>query len=539
MAAIKLLREQPPHLRENPYLLSILGSFEVTQGYTTAGLENCRRAADAAPDNLTVLVNFGRQLLAVGRASAALDLLERARKSDRGHPEVEYIYAKACFACGMFDSARDAAMAYRSLVPGDAAGRRLLADALAALGQSDAALAEYRDWSKADRENPEPELRIAELLSAQGHLAEAEKVLQDVAEKCGGIWAERHAQRTYELAMLRGDIERALSLVRAAGTSFTESDHFAYIAATLLLSTGDFPAGWTAFSELPRWGEIISRLPYARWQGESLRDRTLLVRASEGVGEQLILSRFVPQLASSCDGMIVECDHRLVPLLQRANPSVEFVGFSLPAQERLQRGDIDFQCVAADVGRYLSAGTCSFEFEPAPLVPHTGGIAAVEKIRRRWPGKKLIGLSWRSASVSGGDRKSVTLGQLRPIFGAGDHVFVNLQYGDNRHEIEALKMESGHTIETLQGIDTREDIDKVVGAISALDLVVTVSNVTAHYAGIAATPALVLVPKTPLWHWFRDRADSSWYRSVKLFRQMPEENWQPVIERLAAELRDV
>jgi hypothetical protein len=40
------------------------------------------------------------------------------------------------------------------------------------------------------------------------------------------------------------------------------------------------------------------------------------------------------------------------------------------------------------------------------------------------------------------------------------------------------------------------------------------------------------------WRWLRDRDDSPWYPSLRQFRQNAARDWGPVIEHIAAALRD-
>ena len=113
---------------------------------------------------------------------------------------------------------------------------------------------------------------------------------------------------------------------------------------------------------------------------------------------------------------------------------------------------------------------------------------------------------------------------------------MNLQYGSSDLEVRDAKSSFGVDILSAQGIDTRRDIDQMIALISELDLVITVSNVNAHYAGLTRTPVWVMVPKTPLWHWFRDRDDSPWYPTATLYRQQPAETWDPVLAAIARDL---
>jgi ADP-heptose:LPS heptosyltransferase len=72
--------------------------------------------------------------------------------------------------------------------------------------------------------------------------------------------------------------------------------------------------------------------------------------------------------------------------------------------------------------------------------------------------------------------------------------------------------------------------------IEALDLVITVDTAVAHLAGAMGKPAWVMLPYAPDWRWLLDRGDSPWYPSLRLFRQSADRRWEPVIDRIAAEL---
>ena len=80
------------------------------------------------------------------------------------------------------------------------------------------------------------------------------------------------------------------------------------------------------------------------------------------------------------------------------------------------------------------------------------------------------------------------------------------------------------------------DFADTMAIIEALDLVVTVDTAVAHLAGAMGKPAWVMLPYAPDWRWLLDRGDSPWYPSLRLFRQSADRHWEPVIDRIAAEL---
>jgi hypothetical protein len=45
-----------------------------------------------------------------------------------------------------------------------------------------------------------------------------------------------------------------------------------------------------------------------------------------------------------------------------------------------------------------------------------------------------------------------------------------------------------------------------------------------------------MLPYASEWRWMRDREDSPWYPTVRIFRQSAPGNWGSVVARMVAEL---
>lgn len=73
--------------------------------------------------------------------------------------------------------------------------------------------------------------------------------------------------------------------------------------------------------------------------------------------------------------------------------------------------------------------------------------------------------------------------------------------------------------------------------LAGLDLLITVDTSWAHMAGAMGVPCWVLLPYRELdWRWLRERSDSPWYNSLRLYRQPSPGDWPSVIERVKADL---
>jgi ADP-heptose:LPS heptosyltransferase len=83
------------------------------------------------------------------------------------------------------------------------------------------------------------------------------------------------------------------------------------------------------------------------------------------------------------------------------------------------------------------------------------------------------------------------------------------------------------------------DFSDTAAAISALDLVISVDTSVAHLAGAMGRPTWLMLSYAQDWRWLRDREDTPWYPSMRLFRQTTPQAWSGVVARLSAELAGV
>jgi Glycosyltransferase family 9 (heptosyltransferase) len=72
--------------------------------------------------------------------------------------------------------------------------------------------------------------------------------------------------------------------------------------------------------------------------------------------------------------------------------------------------------------------------------------------------------------------------------------------------------------------------------VSQLDLVISPDTAISHLAGALARPVWLALSCRSEWRWMRQRDDSPWYPSLRLFRQDRLGDWGPVFLRMAEEL---
>ncbi|MCA9219951.1 MAG: hypothetical protein KDA71_06455, partial [Planctomycetales bacterium] len=187
---------------------------------------------------------------------------------------------------------------------------------------------------------------------------------------------------------------------------------------------------------------------------------------------------------------------------------------------------------AGGLGRFLRRDEASFPHRRHYWRADTDRAAGY-RAKAIGSAKRLIGISWISKNEEFGTHKSLALSEWRNILSLPDTAFVTLQYGDTAVERTAAKNTLGVPVTEVPDLDLFNDIDGLAALIAACDLVITVSNTTAHVAGALGVPTWVLAPSGAgkLWYWFFDRTDSPWYPAVRIFRQSVPGSWS---EPLAA-----
>lgn len=130
--------------------------------------------------------------------------------------------------------------------------------------------------------------------------------------------------------------------------------------------------------------------------------------------------------------------------------------------------------------------------------------------------------------------RSIALAQLSSLFDVERCVWINLQRGGGE-ELAALASANGGGTESYP--EVLDDLDETAALIEALDCVVSVDSTIAHLAGALGKRVLIMLALHSDWRWQRERETSPWYPSATLCRQRRSDDWEPVIERVAAELR--
>jgi len=376
-------------------------------------------------------------------------------------------------------------------------------------------------------DNIQLQISHAALLTKRGENELALKILKEtLAAHPGNSKAFYNTARAYRNL---GKLSEAADCCRNAYTLDPGNHKALFNESIFRLTLGDFPAGWSAYKA--RWNISLygkpPRIKRQQWKGESLKG-ALMIWGEQGLGDEILHFSLLREVQERVVRVIVYTDQRLIPLLTRSFPRIEFRERAASIAEK----DFEKWICSGDLGGILRTSWASFEHQPSPYL--ITDQAFTQTIRERLiTGKKIIcGLSWTSKSKEHEFRKSLRIIDLVPILKIPGLEFVDVSYVDSESDRERALRSSGTHLNRIQEIDHFNDIDKWASVIDSCDCVVTVSNTTAHLAGALGKKTIVLLPyaEGSLWYWHQGQAQSVWYPTVKLLRQQRPGEWHAPIE---------
>jgi Tfp pilus assembly protein PilF len=340
------------------------------------------------------------------------------------------------------------------------------------------------------------------------------------------------------LAEITGKSDLALSYYDRILARQPDDADTRYQRAGLLLSLGRFTEGWIEltwrFKRRASYG-MFGRLKYPYWQGEPLNGRKIMIWTEQGLGEALILASMIPDVIAQGATVVLICPARLVPLFRTAFPGIGLIAIDGGPVDPTLKADVNFQASVSELGRWLRPS-----FDAFPRAAYLKADAQLTGVLRAkyaalTPNNRLVGISWRSRNPGAVGEKTADLAHWAPILRVPGITFINLQYGDCTDDLAAMARDFGVHVFADPEVDPMKDLVSFAAQVAAMDLTISVSNTTVHFAGALGCPAWAMIPSNRgrPWHWFLDRDDSPWYPHLRLFRQAQAGNWDTVFQNVS------
>lgn len=465
-----------------------------------------REILAAEPRHSDALHLLGVALHQLGRNDEAIELIGQAIAADGSRAEFHSNLGEVHRMCGRPDQAEHSYRAALALAPDMAAAHGNLGHALLAQDRIEAAAESYERAAALDPGNAGVLVNYAYALLELGRLQEAEQRSRQVLALRPDD-AEAHQFLGGALSGLDRLDEAAASYRKAFALrpDYVEA-HLNF--AQLCLLRGEYAEGWRHYAWRPRQKAGKA----ATWTGtEDLRGKTILLQCEQGLGDSIHFLRYAPLVAAKGAEVYLQVPEVLKPL-------VRHLGDPEPPART------DYCCSLLDLP---AAFHTTLDSIPA-RIPYLQADPGDWRAKLGGDKLKLVGLCWRGNPGYKGDRhRSMPLEALEPLLELPGIRFISLQKELHPHEHAPRLVHPGG------------DFDGTASLVAALDLVISVDTVWAHYAGALGKPLWLLLPRSAHWCWLRDCTASPWYPTAKLFRQKTAGDWRPVVGAIAQALREL
>ena len=478
------------------------------------------------PNSFEALHGLGGIRLQRGRPDTALVFFQEALKIDPSRADGFASLGLAFYALKDFERALTSFDVGLRLAPDDAELRNRRGVALLELGRLSEALEEFAFVLAAAPDHLDALGNRANALFKLNRPIEAiEHYDRALGLKPGNapLWTNR------AIALRR--LERPHEALLSAKRALAAQPDFAparFVDATIRLYLGDFTAGWRGYEW--RWGGALAgqrrKLAAPLWRGEgNVAGKTILLHAEQGFGDTLQFVRYAPLLAARGARVVFEVQPQLVRLLS----GMAGVAQVLPRKAPLP--PFDLHCPLLSLP--LAFGTTLDRIPgAAPSIASPPDAAAHwrQRLAATCPdGRPRIGVVWSGERAHDNDlNRSMSLATLVPVLDLPHVQFVSLQH-DVRERDAALLQSRPDIVQIGQKFS---DFADTAAAIAQLDAVIAVDTAVAHLAGAMGKPLLVLLPFAADFRWLRERSDSPWYPTARLFRQQRFGDWSGAVEAL-------
>lgn len=492
--------------------------------YVAAG-----RACDAIiarqPRHFDALHLRGVLHLEQGRPGEGLEYLRRAEHERPDEPRLQFHIGNTLLALKLFDEATIAFRRSLALQPGDVDALNNLGNALSGGLRHEQAVDCFRQALAMRPDAPQVLYNLGRALLALDQLEEADESFRAALAFAGPDVEATRLIDLYnslsEVLIQQGRHDEALAVCRGVPVSIADAPAIRWNESLTLLMLGDYAEGWRKYEcrflvpehDPPREGAAALDLG-------QLAAQRVLVFPEQGRGDMIQFARYLPLLAARGAHVLVEMYADLKPLFETIDGVAQVVTPEAPMPEHDKLTPL--------LSLPLAFGT-SLEKIPAQ-VPY---LRAPEPRIARWAARlgprmrPRIGITlWGSQHIP---RRSMPVATLAPVLRMAGLDFHALQKdfspGD-RDWLVANPLAADHSA-------ALEDFADTAALIAHMDLVISIDTSVAHLAGALGVPVWIMLPFSPDWRWLREREDSPWYPTARLFRQTRHGDWDDVVRRVA------
>ena len=469
-------------------------------GKLDEAIEAFNKAVSIKPDYAVAFNNMGITLKDQGKTEEALVAYNKSISLKPDYADAYYNMGNTLKDQGKLDEAIDAYNKTISLKPDLAIAYNNMGNALKDQGKTDEALEAYKKSILLKPDYADAYSNMGVDLKDQGKTDEALEAYNK-ALSLNPNYAETHLNLSF-----------------------------------ILLNSGRLKEGLDEYEWRWKTGKSLSQQRHFLqpvWDGEkSLSGKRILLWSEQGIGDTVMWSSCLSHLSSQAEHCILECQEKLVPLLERSFPNVEVKAVNRSLD--LERDDFDFHLPMGSLYKHFISEISQNSKADAYLVPDPVRVKFWRKRLNSLGKGPYIGISWKSSNMEPARLSNYShISDWHPILSIPDVTFINLQYKDFADDLAKIQDELGVTVHNFHDLDHYNNIDDVAAITAALDMVVSIqSSIPLISAGVGTS--------TKLASW----RQSTWNNillnpvgsSVDIFERNTWDSWDNVFGSIAEDI---
>ncbi len=377
----------------------------------------------------------------------------------------------------------------------------------------------FKDAHDIDSDNVKTLMNLGNVLSLQDNILEAIKIYNKALALDAN---NQEILSNIAICYCREGKDKEAKIYYDKAIKINPNDYkLKYAYCTLQLKLNKFFTSWKLFDSRLLIEKNKIKLNNFEFVKNNLFDnlkvdpkKKLLILREQGIGEEILFSSIYQDIIDNYKDIKIEADKRLIPIFTRSFQNNNFVedGFY---SKNSKISEFDNVVYAGSMIRFFRKRKTDFTNKNY-LSARNDIIDEYKKRLSSYKEKLKVGISWKSIINIYGSLKSLSIKDFEPLF-TSDRLIINLQYGNVDNDKEYLSSQNKY-LKIFNDLDLFNDIESCMGLLKNLDLFITVSNSTAHFAGALGIPTILICPKksSTYFYWNTSSGSSIWYKNIKV-----------------------
>ncbi|MDB9870387.1 tetratricopeptide repeat protein [Alphaproteobacteria bacterium] len=453
---------------------NILGASAAERGMLDEAIEAYNKAISLKPDYADAYYNMGNVLKDQGKLDEAIEAYNKSISLKPDFVVSYYNMGNILKNQGKLDEAIKAYNKSISLNPDYTDAYSNMGNALKDQGKLDEAIEAYNKAISLKPDYADAYYNMGNALKDQGKLGKA-IVAYNKAISLKSDYADAYNNMGVTLQFQNKLYEAIEAFNKSISLNPDYADTHKNLSFTLL-NSGRLQEGLNEYEWRWKTKKFLSQQRYFSqplWDGEkSLNGKRILLWCEQGIGDTINWSSCLSLVTSQAEHCILECQEKLVPLLERSFPKVEVkaVNKSLDSE----RDDFDYHLPMGSLYKHFIKEIGQNAKPDAYLVPDSIRVNFWRERLNSLGKGPYIGVSWKSSNMSPDRLPNYTsISDLSPILNIPNVTFINLQYKDFVDDLTKIQDKLGVTVNNFDDLDHYNNIDDVAALCTALDIVVS------------------------------------------------------------------